>query len=63
MGMDAAESGQAACGDALGHNAGYEDLVMIADNDAGDFAFPVDEKADLASDFAGDAGNVPGEFG
>jgi hypothetical protein len=63
MGMNAAESSQAACGDALGHNAGYEDLVMIADNDTGDLALPVDEQADLSSDFAGDVGNVPGEFG
>jgi hypothetical protein len=41
MGVDAAKTGQASGSNTLGDNARYKNLVVIADQDAGDLAFPI----------------------
>ena len=62
MGVDAAETGQSSRCHTLGHDAWYENLVVIADDDTGHLAFAVDKEADLAPDVAGNADDIPREF-
>jgi len=52
MGVDTAKTSQTSRSNTLGHNARYEDLVMITDKDTGDLAFSVDQESDLPPNLA-----------